>query len=81
MDNCAVHDDYHFGEVIPHHPKYIVRLGKNEKSPDSWCIPMCAKHHAEFHDFSGYFRGRSKAQMAAWEKEHSAGWQAEQEEK
>ena len=39
------------------------------KAPDCDTFPLCQKHHREFHDASGFFRGWTKQERRAWQDE------------
>lgn len=54
-----------YGEVVAHH---VGSHGMALKASDYQTVPVCAQHHREAHDFSGWFKGYTRAQMETWEK-------------
>lgn len=36
------------------------------KSNDSTAVPLCSRHHREWHDANGFFRGATKEARRAW---------------
>lgn len=39
------------------------------KNPDTATMPLCTRHHREFHDLNGYFKGWVKEQLREWQTE------------
>lgn len=54
------------GAVQPHHR---TGAGKALRSHDHETIPLCAKHHDDFHTLRGYFYGWTKADRRSWQSE------------
>lgn len=54
-----------FGDVCAHH---VGVGGMALKSSDLETVPVCVRHHREAHDFTGWFKGYTRPQMATWEK-------------
>lgn len=52
------------GEVHAHHAGR--RPGIGMKADDSTAIPLCRRHHRQWHDASGVFEGLSKLERFAW---------------
>lgn len=67
---CCVweQDDPHSGPIQAHHPIGL-RWGKgmSTKSADALAIPLCAKHHRDFHSRTGWFRDGPEE---AWQDYH-----------
>jgi hypothetical protein len=43
------------------------RRGKGQKSSDDACIPLCAKHHHQFHELTGFFGSFTKPLIRSWQ--------------
>jgi hypothetical protein len=43
------------------------RRGKGQKSSDDSCLPLCAKHHHQFHNLTGYFESFTKPLIRSWQ--------------
>ena len=39
------------------------------KMPDTATMPLCQRHHREFHDLNGYFKGWTKDRLREWQGE------------
>lgn len=63
------------GGVEAHHAGE--RPGVGLKAPDNTCIPLCRRHHAEWHAASGYFRGWDRARRRIWADDRIAETQAD----
>ena len=46
--------------------------GLSQRAHDRTCIPLCRRHHREWHDAAGVFRTWRKAERAAWAEEQIA---------
>jgi hypothetical protein len=46
------------GDIVAHHA--------GPKSNDSTAVPLCVKHHAQWHDANGVFKGWDREQRRAW---------------
>lgn len=44
------------------------KRGKGTKSHDHYAIPLCLKHHRDFHDSARDFRTWNKAQKRLWQE-------------
>lgn len=51
------------GEVQAHHAG---RRGMSQKAEDRTCIPLCRRHHTEWHGASGPFKPWDREQRRAW---------------
>ena len=47
-----------YGDIVAHHA--------GPKSWDKGAVPLCVKHHAEWHDGNGSFKRWDKAERRAW---------------
>lgn len=52
------------GRIHAHHAGE--RPGMGMKAGDDTCIPLCSKHHAEWHGASGHFREMDKVDRRRW---------------
>lgn len=52
------------GRVDPHHDTH--GRGMGQKTDDERAIPLCRKHHDEFHDGHGFFEHMDKAARHEW---------------
>jgi hypothetical protein len=52
------------GRVHAHHAGE--RPGMGRKASDFTAVPLCAQHHAEWHNASGAFASLDQAQRRAW---------------
>ena len=41
--------------------------GMGRKASDHDTMPLCTRHHREFHDLSGHFRGWRKMRIREWQ--------------
>lgn len=46
------------GDTVAHHA--------GPKTNDSTAVPLCVKHHAQWHDLNGVFKGWKKADRRGW---------------
>ncbi len=53
--------------VVPHHS--TVGRGLSRKTSDRETMPLCVKHHREFHGASGYFGGWGKRDRRRWQNQ------------
>lgn len=67
------------GVVQAHHS--TAGRGLSQKAPDWESMPLCAKHHREFHDARGYFGGWDKRWRRDWQRSQVAYVQALRETK
>jgi len=51
------------GRTEPHHAG---QRGVGLKSADVEAVPLCTKHHRQYHDHTGRFRWQSHAELLAW---------------
>jgi hypothetical protein len=58
------------GPVEAHHAKHE-RAGAKLKSPDATALPLCLRHHNDFHQLSGYFKGWRREQLRDWQRRQS----------
>ncbi len=63
--------------VQPHHS--TLGRGLSQKSSDLDAMPMCAKHHHQLHNFTGFFAGWSREQRAEWQRTMSAAYRPREE--
>lgn len=57
------------GPVAAHHRKGGGRkTGMGLKAHDHETIPLCTRHHDDFHHLTGPFKGREKAWLAGWQQ-------------
>jgi len=54
------------GPIESHHS--TVGRGLSQKTSDLEAIPLCAKHHYEFHSKTGLFEGMTKEAGRAWQR-------------
>lgn len=52
------------GRIHAHHAG--PRPGTAMKAPDDTAIPLCEKHHTEWHGASGFFRTMDKTDRRRW---------------
>jgi hypothetical protein len=52
------------GRVHAHHAGE--RPGMSRKAPDDTAVPLCVRHHVEWHDASGHFASLDKAGRRLW---------------
>lgn len=60
------------GKVDPHHlidGKGEARKGIGQTAPDKFLIPMCRRHHDNFHDGKGIFAGWDDAQRLTFQEQ------------
>ncbi len=62
-----------FGPIEAHHE---TGGGLALKAPDARAIPLCLKHHRNFHDAVGVFKGWPKAHRKDWQRRMVAKTQA-----
>ncbi len=53
--------------VAAHHS--TVGRGLSRKTSDHETLPLCSKHHREFHDATGYFAGWDKRSRRDWQRQ------------
>lgn len=53
-----------YGRTHAHHAGE--RPGMSRKAPDDTAVPLCLKHHEEWHNASGYFRHLDKDGRREW---------------
>jgi hypothetical protein len=71
---CVMHlRDGCDGVVEAHHAG---DRGFGQKAHDHTCVPLCTKHHREWHDCLGIFRGWPKDKRREFAKLHIAGTRA-----
>ena len=83
---CVAQSEAHhstFGSTQPfdENPSALQRgRGKGQKAHDSWCMPLCLRHHGQIHGLSGFFRDFDAAMLREWQtervREHRAMYQA-----
>lgn len=61
---CAIGRDC-YGNIQAHHSTH--GRGMSQKTHDHSVIPLCLKHHAEFHGATGRFKGWKKAERNGWQ--------------
>lgn len=74
---CLVASDLCEGGIDAHHAGK--RHGMSTKADDATCIPLCHRHHIEWHGACGPFKGWSKDQRHAFAVESIAKTQAAHE--
>lgn len=57
------------GRHPPSEAHHKVGGGMGTKNPDTATMPLCTRHHREFHDLNGYFKGWVKEQLRDWQTE------------
>ncbi len=67
---CCVWTTDCSGPVEAHHHTGKGR-GKGQKGSDRHMMPLCRKHHADFHAARGFFGGWTKWMRATWQDEHA----------
>lgn len=72
-----------FAPDAPRPPRTTgARRGKSQKASDYFAFALCAKHHRQFHDAAGQFKGWDRARRRAWQDDqvisHRARYLAEQ---
>jgi hypothetical protein len=67
---CCVHREEHYGPIHAHHR---TGAGLGLKASDHETMPLCQRHHDEFHAATGYFRYWDKQQRREWQDE-TAQW-------
>jgi hypothetical protein len=55
----------------PHHGAGQGTRGKGTRAHDHDVMPLCWKHHRQFHDATGHFQGWSREQRRAWQDEQT----------
>lgn len=61
------------GHIEAHHHTHGRGLG--QKSSDRYAMPLCHRHHMDFHNARGHFRGATHADRTAFQDEHcNAHW-------
>jgi hypothetical protein len=73
MQPCGAATQAHHSTNAPaeQHGKSLGgRRGKSQRPDDAHAFPLCLRHHGQFHDASGPFRG--------WDREARRAWQDEQ---
>lgn len=63
---CAVAGDCE-GRIHAHHPIGIAWRGMSQRAHDHLAIPLCSRHHVEFHNAVGFFKSMNKAARRAWQ--------------
>lgn len=66
---CDVSDGC-FGNVEAHHSTGLGR-GKGQRNDDHTTIPLCHKHHQDFHSHRGKFFSWDREKRAHWQHERS----------
>ena len=56
----------------PHHARHNV--GGGQRAHDSRAIPLCPKHHDDFHDGAGPFLGWDRQQRRDWMDQQIERW-------
>lgn len=59
------------------HPHHITGAGMAMKANDRDTMPLCATHHRELHEFSGYFDGWTREQRHQWQLDRIRSTQTE----
>jgi hypothetical protein len=67
---ASVDDRICYGPIHAHHSTGLGR-GKSTKNSDHATIPLCMKHHSDFHSLTGLFRDWDRERIAAWQHERS----------
>lgn len=55
------------GETAQHPKSLGGRRGKGQRASDAAGIPLCNRHHANFHELRGPFGGWEKQQLRDWQ--------------
>jgi len=60
-----------YGECpLPSHAHHAGRRpGVGMKAADDTAIPLCYRHHQQWHDASGYFHGMTRSERRKWSDE------------
>lgn len=53
---------------VPSEAHHRTGGGMALKNPDSETFPLCTRHHREFHDAAGAFKGWGKRDRSRWQK-------------
>lgn len=59
----AAHDPC-YGPVQAHHAG--IDKGMSQRDHDTTCVPLCLKHHRNWHDASGLFKDFCKDERREW---------------
>ena len=62
-----------FGRVCAHHSTYDRALSR--KTSNDQTMPLCCRHHGDFHGLTGAFKGWVRDQLRAWQSEQAARYQ------
>jgi hypothetical protein len=68
-ERCAVASAC-WGRIEAHHPTH--GRGLSQRSHDHEAIPLCMRHHSDFHKARGYFFGWHKQARQDWQRRQSA---------
>jgi hypothetical protein len=55
------------GETEPHAKSLGGRRGKGQRASDTEGMPMCARHHRQLHDLTGFFGDFDKYKLREWQ--------------
>lgn len=55
------------GRMHAHHPIGVAYRGMSQRAHDHLAIPLCSRHHTEFHNAVGFFKSMKKAERRAWQ--------------
>lgn len=71
---CGARSEAHHptnGEAERHGKSLGGRRGLSQKADDTTAFALCAKHHRQFHDGTGFFEGMDQSARRAWQDDKS----------